>query len=99
MRKIRDVLRLRHTGGLSVRQISRSTKTSVGSIQKLLTTAKSRNSRIRVTVIKYRVYGYRPQLRDHRPSRLRHRLRSEIKLVLYEPVMQVLEDCQTTDAG
>tara|TARA_B110000503_G_scaffold130096_1_gene203079 strand:+ start:241 stop:1761 length:1521 start_codon:yes stop_codon:yes gene_type:complete len=41
MRKIRDVLRLRHAGGLSVRQISRSTKISVGSIQKLLTKAKS----------------------------------------------------------
>ena len=41
MRKIRDVMRLRYSGGLSVRQISRSTKISVGSIQKLLTTAKA----------------------------------------------------------
>lgn len=40
MRKIRDVMRLRYSGGLSVRQISRSTKISVGSIQKLLTKAK-----------------------------------------------------------
>jgi hypothetical protein len=36
MRKIRDVLRLRLSAGLSVRQISVSTKVSVGLIQKLL---------------------------------------------------------------
>lgn len=36
MRKIRDVLRLRHSGGLSIREISASTKLSVGGIQKLL---------------------------------------------------------------
>jgi transposase len=36
MRKIRDVLRLRLEAGLSIRQISASTKTSVGAIQKLL---------------------------------------------------------------
>ena len=36
MRKIRDVLRLRLSAGLSVRQISASTKVSVGLIQKLL---------------------------------------------------------------
>ena len=36
MRKIRDVLRLRLSAGLSIREISRSTKLSVGSIQKLL---------------------------------------------------------------
>ena len=40
MRKIRDVIRLRYSGELSVRQISRSTKISVGSIQKLLAKAK-----------------------------------------------------------
>jgi transposase len=40
MRKIRDVLRLRLSGELSVRQISRSTKLSVGGIQKLLNKAK-----------------------------------------------------------
>lgn len=39
MRKIRDVLRLRLTGGLSIREISRSTKLSVGAIQKLLAKA------------------------------------------------------------
>lgn len=39
MRKIRDVLRLRHEAGLSIRQISASTKVSVGAIQKLLTQA------------------------------------------------------------
>lgn len=39
MRKIRDILRLRGTGGLSIRQISASTKISVGAIQKLLTKA------------------------------------------------------------
>ena len=39
MRKIRDVLRLRLQAGLSFRQISLSTKVSVGAIQKLLKTA------------------------------------------------------------
>jgi transposase len=39
MRKIRDVLRLRFAGGLSIRQIKASTKVSVGAIQKLLTKA------------------------------------------------------------
>ncbi len=32
MRKIRDVLRLRLSAGLSIREISRSTKISVGGI-------------------------------------------------------------------
>ena len=41
MRKIRDVLRLRLSAGLSIREISRSTKISVGSIQKLLSKAKA----------------------------------------------------------
>ncbi len=39
MRKIREVLRLRLEAGLSFRQISISTKVSIGSIQKLLKTA------------------------------------------------------------
>jgi len=39
MRKIRDVLRLRLSAGLSIREINRSTKLSVGGIQKLLTKA------------------------------------------------------------
>ena len=39
MRKIRDILRLRLSGGLSIREISRSTKVSVGAIQKLLSRA------------------------------------------------------------
>lgn len=39
MRKIRDVLRLRLAAGLSIREISSSTKLSVGSIQKLLSKA------------------------------------------------------------
>lgn len=39
MRTIREVLRLRHEAGLSIRQISASTKTSIGAIQKLLTRA------------------------------------------------------------
>ena len=39
MRKIRDILRLRHEGGLSIRQIKASTKVSVGAIQKLLVKA------------------------------------------------------------
>lgn len=41
MRKIRDILRLRHEGGLSIRQIRASTKVSVGAIQNLLTRAKT----------------------------------------------------------
>ncbi len=40
MRKIRDVLRLRHHAGLPIRQIQSSTKVSVGSIQSLLSKAK-----------------------------------------------------------
>ncbi len=39
MRKIRDVLRLRCSTGLSIRQIRASTKLSVGAIQKLLARA------------------------------------------------------------
>ena len=39
MRKIREILRLRRSAGLSIRQISASTKASVGAIQKLLRTA------------------------------------------------------------
>ena len=39
MRKIRDVLRLRLSGGLSIREISGSTKLSIGGIQKLLARA------------------------------------------------------------
>ncbi len=39
MRKIRDVLRLRLSAGLSIREISRSTKISVGGIQTLLAKA------------------------------------------------------------
>jgi len=39
MRKIREILRLRHAAGLSIRQIKASTKLSVGAIQKLLTKA------------------------------------------------------------
>jgi transposase len=39
MRKIREVLRLRYEAGLSIRQISASTKISVGAIQKLLSKA------------------------------------------------------------
>jgi len=39
MRKIRDILRLRLAGGLSIRQINASTKVSLGSIQKLLSQA------------------------------------------------------------
>ena len=41
MRKIRDILRLRLAAGLSLRQISASTKVSVGAISKLLTRAKA----------------------------------------------------------
>ena len=36
MRKIRDVLRLHYSAGLSIRQIHSSTKISVGSVQTLL---------------------------------------------------------------
>ena len=39
MRKIRDILRLKFAGDLSIRQIHRSTKVSVGAIQKLLSSA------------------------------------------------------------
>ena len=39
MRKIREILRLRLAGGLSIRQIKASTKLSVGAIQKLLVRA------------------------------------------------------------
>ena len=39
MRKIRDILRLRLAGGLSIRQINASTKVSLGAIQKLLSKA------------------------------------------------------------
>ena len=39
MRKIREILRLRHTAELSIRQIRASTKVSVGAIQKLLAKA------------------------------------------------------------
>ena len=41
MRKLRDVLRLRLSSGLSIREISRITKLSVGGSQKLLTQAAS----------------------------------------------------------
>lgn len=41
MRKIREVLRLRHEAGLSIRQISASTKSSVGAVQKLLARAEA----------------------------------------------------------
>ena len=41
MRKLRDVLRLRLQAGLSIRAISRSTKLSVGGVQKLLSRAES----------------------------------------------------------
>ena len=39
MRKIREVLRLRFNAGLSIRQISASTKVSIGAIQRLVTQA------------------------------------------------------------
>ena len=39
MRKIRDILRLRLAGDLSIRQINASTKVSIGAIQKLLSKA------------------------------------------------------------
>jgi len=41
MRKIRDILRLRLSAGLSIRQINVSTKASVGAIQKLLAQAET----------------------------------------------------------
>jgi transposase len=41
MRKIRDILRLRLSAGLSIRAISTSTKVSVGAIQKLLSQAQA----------------------------------------------------------
>lgn len=41
MRQIREVLRLRLAVGLSIRQISASTKISVGAIQNLLSRAKA----------------------------------------------------------
>ena len=41
MRKLRDILRMRLSGGCSIREINRSTKVSVGSIQKLLTKAQA----------------------------------------------------------
>ncbi len=43
MRKIRDVLRLKLDARLSIRQISASTKVSVGAIQKLLQKAQALN--------------------------------------------------------
>ncbi len=39
MRKIRDILRLRYAGALSICQIRASTKVSLGAIQKLLSKA------------------------------------------------------------
>lgn len=41
MRKIREVLRLKLEAGLSVRKISASTKISIGSIHKLLSTSQT----------------------------------------------------------
>lgn len=41
MRKIREILRLRYVGGLSIRDIKASTKASVGAIQALLTKAQA----------------------------------------------------------
>lgn len=43
MRKIRDVLRLHYSAGLSIRQINQSSKVSVGSIQSLLKKAEQLN--------------------------------------------------------
>ena len=43
MRKIRDILRLKLAGDLSIRQIHRSTKVSVGRIQELLSKARALN--------------------------------------------------------
>jgi len=42
MRKIREILRLKHAAGLSIRQIHVSTKVSVGAIQKLLSKAEEK---------------------------------------------------------
>jgi transposase len=39
MRKIREILRLKYVGGLSLRQINASTKVSIGAVQKLLAKA------------------------------------------------------------
>ena len=39
MRKIRDILRLKHSAGLSIRQIARSLNLSVGAVSKYLTAA------------------------------------------------------------
>ena len=41
MRKLRDILRMRLSGDCSIREISRSTKLSVGGIQKLLSRAQA----------------------------------------------------------
>ena len=43
MRNIRDILRLKLAGGLSIRQIRASTKVSIGTIQKLLSKADELN--------------------------------------------------------
>lgn len=43
MRKIRDILRLHYSAGLSIRQINRSSKVSVGSIQSLIKKAEQLN--------------------------------------------------------
>ncbi len=43
MRKLRDVLRLSYSAGLSIRKISASTKISVGSIQNILKRAEQLN--------------------------------------------------------
>jgi len=43
MRKIREILRLKYVGGLSLRQINASTKVSTGAVQKLLAKAKALN--------------------------------------------------------
>ena len=43
MRKLREVLRLSHSAGLSIRKISASTKISVGSIQNILKQAEQLN--------------------------------------------------------
>ncbi len=39
LRKMREILRLKHAAGLNIRQIHVSTKVSVGAIQKLLSKA------------------------------------------------------------
>jgi len=43
MQKIKDVLRLKHAGGLSLRQIERSLNLSIGAISKYLKRAKENN--------------------------------------------------------